>query len=221
LIGSAAPEEGKTTLARHLAEAAASVGARVLLVEADLRRPSLANALEIAPWPGLADVLVGTASLTEAIQSVDLGRRGSSESPYALDVLVAGVLPPNPGELIESRAMQETLASARASYNLVLIDTSPLGPVSDAFSLFPGVDGVIIVGRLGWSRRDAAERLQAAIAATGAPLLGVVANGSKERAPFGSSYYYEAEQTRSSGDPDAFIARTSRAVPVETRGNSG
>ena len=220
LIGSAAPEEGKTTLARHLAAAAASVGARVLLVEADLRRPSLADALEIAPWPGVADVLVGSASLTEAIQSVDLGGRGYSKSPYALDVLVAGVLPPNPGELIESRAMEETLAQTRSTYDLVVIDTSPLGPVSDAFPLLSRVDGVIIVGRIGWSRRDAAERLRAAIASTGAPLLGVIANGSRDRAMFGSSYDYEPEQPRSSGDPDAFTARTSGTVPVETRGTS-
>jgi hypothetical protein len=97
-----------------------------------------------------------------------------------LDVLVAGAaLPPNPGELIESHAMEGLLAQAKSSYDLVVIDTPPLTAVSDAFPLLGKVDGVIIVGRVGRNRRDVAERLHETLTGAGAPLFGVVANGFK------------------------------------------
>ena len=102
-------------------------------------------------------------------------------------MLVAGAaLPPNPGELIESHAMEALLERAKSTYDLVVIDTPPLTAVSDAFPLLRKVDGVIIVGRVGRNRRDVAERLHETLTSAGAPLLGVIANGSKSGAP--SSY---------------------------------
>ncbi len=195
LIASAAPGDGKSTVARHLAAAAARMGARVLLLEVDLRRPTLAKQLDVQSGPGLADVLLGTIALSEAAQSIDLGvPSGSAPRERTLDVLVAGAaLPPNPGELVESHAMEGLLAKAKASYDLVVIDTPPLTAVSDAFPLLSKVDGVIIVGRVGRNRRDVAERLHETLTGAGAPLLGVVANGFKagRLGSYGYGYGYD------------------------------
>lgn len=185
LIASPAPGDGKTTIARHLGEAAARLGARTLLLEVDLRNPTVAQQLGMQGGPGLADVLIGAATMRSAIQSVELRPApGEGTAGHRLDVLVAGaVLPPNPGELLESRAMGAVLEQAKSEYDLVVIDTPPLTAVSDAFSLLMKVDGVVIVGWVGKSRRDAAERLQRVLAGSGAPVLGIVVNGSKSGAP--------------------------------------
>ncbi|HME05356.1 MAG TPA: hypothetical protein VKG38_20195, partial [Solirubrobacteraceae bacterium] len=187
LVVSAANGDGKTTIALHLARAAASVGSRVLLLEADLRAPALAEQLVVQPGPGLQDVLTGRESLSSATQTIDLGAaalensRGQIRPGEAiLDVLVAGAgSPPNPGELIESHAMAAVLEQARSTFDLVVIDTPPLAAISDAFPLLRKVDGVIIVGRIGRDRRDAAQRLHDTLKGTDAPLLGVIANGVK------------------------------------------
>ena len=181
VIASPAPGDGKTTIARYLAEAAARSGSRALLLEVDLRHPTLAQQLEISSGPGLAGALIDAISMEEATRPLDLQpARGEGSRGRTLDVLVAGdVLPPNPGELLESNAMDVLLARARSTYDLVVIDTPPLTAVSDAFPLLTKVDGVVIVGRVGHSRRDVAEGLQQILAGSGAPLLGVIANGAK------------------------------------------
>jgi Mrp family chromosome partitioning ATPase len=197
VVTSAAPRDGKTTVARYLAIAAASVGESVLLIEADLRRPTLAHQLDAQPGPGLSDVLIGAESLWSTTQLVELDCGSAGDSPgrmldegrmrpgqeptgfggRSLDLLVAGDVPPNPGELIESAAMEALLERAKSTYDLVVIDTTPSTVVSDAFPLLRKVDGVIIVGRLGRTSRDAAERLNETFSVAGGPLLGVVANG--------------------------------------------
>jgi capsular exopolysaccharide synthesis family protein len=192
MVASAAPGDGKTTVARHLAGAAARMGSRVLLVEADLRRPTIALQLDISSGPGVADVLIGAVPLGEATQTVglDLPRVDGSGS-RGFDVLVAGSsLPPNPGELIESHAMESLLQQAKSRYDLIVIDTPPLTAVSDAFPLLGKVDGVIIVGRVGRNRRDVAQRLHETLTGAGAPLLGVVANGFKSGRLGGYGYGY-------------------------------
>ena len=185
LIASPAPGDGKTTIARRLAEAAARLGSRVLLVEVDLRHPTLAQQFDIESGPGLADVLIGAVPRGDATRSVTLEvAPGEGAKGRTLDVLAAGaVLPPNPGELLESPAMNTLLEGAKSAYDFVVIDTPPLIAVSDAFPLLTRVDGVVIVGRVGRSRRDAAERLHQVLASSGAPLLGVIANGSKSGGP--------------------------------------
>jgi succinoglycan biosynthesis transport protein ExoP len=200
LVVSAAPRDGKTTVARHLARAAAGVGSAVLLVEADLRRPTLAQQLDVQPGPGLSDVLIGDLSLWSATQLIELdtpsvdGARGQMRfGERAFDVLVAGApLPPNPGELIESHAMEALLEQAKSTYDLIVIDTPPLAAVSDAFPLLRKVDGVVIVGRVGRNRRDVAERVHQTLTGADAPLIGVVANGFKPSrlGPYGYAYDY-------------------------------
>jgi capsular exopolysaccharide synthesis family protein len=183
MVSSAAPGEGKTTVARHLAAAAARMGSQVLLLEAELRHPTLARQLDIESSAGLPDVLSGSVPMQAAIRSV-----GSQAEPdhgagsQALDVLPSGPSSPlNTVEMIESPAMAALLAQVRSSYDLVVIDAPELTAVSDAFLLLAKVDGVIIVGHLGHSRRDVAEHLRHVLDSSGAPLLGVIANGVKQR----------------------------------------
>jgi polysaccharide biosynthesis transport protein len=211
VIASPAQGDGKTTVARHLAEAAARLGSRVLLLELDLRHPTLAQHLDIQSGPGLADVLVDATPIGEATQSVTLevppgeGARGRT-----LDVLAAGaVLPPNPGELLDSHAMESVLEQARSVYDVVVVDTPPLNAVSDAFPLLTKVDGVVIVGWVGRSRRDAAQRLHQVLSGSGAPLLGVVANGSKSG---DTSTYADVRDGRSSGIVSASKAPSSEEL---------
>jgi succinoglycan biosynthesis transport protein ExoP len=191
VIASPVPGEGKTTIARHLAEAAARLGSRVLLLELDLRRPTLASQLEISSGAGLAGVLIGAISMDAAVETVNLqASPGEGIGRRTLDVLVAGaVLPPNPGELLESHGMDVVLERASAMYDLVVVDSPPLMAVSDAFPLLTKVDGVIIVGWVGRSRRDDAEQLRQVLVGSGAPLLGVIANGAKTSGPGSYSVY--------------------------------
>lgn len=181
MIASAAPGDGKTTVAWQLAAAAVRLGSRVLLLEMDLRHPTLAGQLGLLPGPGLSDVLIGAIPMSEGVRTVDAGiPRYDGTAHRTLDVLPAGaILPPNPGEIIESAATDTLLLRAGSEYDLVIIDTPPLNAVPDAFSLLPKVDGVVLVGWVGRSRRDAAERLEQILARSGARLLGVVANGAK------------------------------------------
>jgi polysaccharide biosynthesis transport protein len=198
----------------------------VLLVEADLRRPTLAQQLDVSSGPGLSDVLIGAAMMSDATQSVALDQPlGEGSGMRTLDVLVAGAsLPPNPGELIESRAMEVLLERARSSYDLIVIDTPPLTAVSDAFPLLGKVDGVVIVGRVGRNRRDVAERLHQTLAGAGAPLLGVIANGLKTtRGSYGYSYDYSyttpdqpSRPTPAAGAASPNGATSSTDAPVPT-----
>jgi succinoglycan biosynthesis transport protein ExoP len=210
VVASAAPGDGKTTIAHRLAEAAARSGSRVLLVEADLRHPTLARQFDIQAGPGLADVLIGELPMGEATQSVDLDvSSGTGTKGRKLDVLLAGaVLPPNPAALLESEAMEGVLEQAKSTYDLVVIDTPPLTAVSDGFPLLTKVDGVVIVSRVGRSRRDAAEQLRKVLDGSGVPLLGVVVNGSKSAGGIAASY---ARAKNDKAPP--VVASTNGSVP--------
>jgi capsular exopolysaccharide synthesis family protein len=189
-VVSAAANDGRTTIARCLASAAARAGAVVLLLEADLRRPALARRLDLQPGPGLSDVLIGSVSLWSATQPVALVEPADSAGhPLELDVLVAGSLPPpNPAELLQSHAMAAVLERTKEMYDLVVIDTSPLSAFGDAFGLLRGVDGVVVAGRVGSNQRRAAKQLHEALERVRAPLLGVIANCVNDRGPGAHAY---------------------------------
>ncbi|HEX5852157.1 MAG TPA: polysaccharide biosynthesis tyrosine autokinase [Solirubrobacteraceae bacterium] len=211
VIASAAPGDGKTTVARRLAEAAAGLGSRVLLLEVDLRHPTVARQFDIQAGPGLADVLIGAVPIREATQRVVLeAPPGDAARGRTLDVLCAGAVPPpNPAELLASHAMDAVLEQVKLGYDLVVIDTPPLAAVSDAFPLLTKVDGVVVVGWVARSRRDAAERLHQVFASSGAPMLGVIANGSRAGRP--SSYVY----ARDSKSVPAVVASANGALQPE------
>jgi capsular exopolysaccharide synthesis family protein len=214
LIASAQEGDGKTTIARHLAEAAAGMGSRVLLVEADLRHPALSRQLGTPPEPGLPDVLIGAVGLHEAIRSIDLPTLFPSRGDLtgrSLDVLACGaVLPPNPRELLESHAMKVVLERAKATYDLVVIDTPPLTAVADAFPLLNEVDGVVIVSRAQRSRRDAAELLRQTLERSGALRLGVIANGARSNVTGLHAYATE----RGAATPSAAAEPTKTAAAI-------
>ncbi len=216
LITSAAAGDGKTTVARCLAAAAAGAGSAVLLLEADLRRPTLAEQLDIQSGPGLSDVLIGSLALTDAVQSVELDQ--SAGQARALDVLVAGASPPpNPAELIESRAMEAVLTQLRTAYNLIIIDTPPVAAVSDAFPLLAKADGVIVVGRMGHDRRDAAERFRDVLDSVGAPVLGVIANRFRLKSGGAYSYGYSYVPYESRAPAADRVADRSSTEPAEAQ----
>jgi capsular exopolysaccharide synthesis family protein len=178
LVSSAEPGDGKSTIARNLAQAAQQMGTKTLLLEADLRLPELAEHYGVPAAPGLSDVLIENASFDEAVRHIPVSTRvNGSAASTSLDVLTAGFPPPNPTELLESQAMAHTFAWAGENYELVVVDTPPLSLVADAISLLHRVDGVIVVSKLGKSVRDAAAYLRDRLLAMNAPLLGVVANG--------------------------------------------
>jgi capsular exopolysaccharide synthesis family protein len=178
LITSHAAEVGKSTVSWNLARVAAT-SSKVVIVETDLRNPSLARQHGLRMGPGLAELLTHQVELDEAIQSKPIAGGGNGAGERAVDAIVAGSLPPNPAELIESKAMGEVLSRLGERYDLVVLDTAPVGVVSDAFPLLRQVDGVILVARMGQSTRDSAERLREQLARLDAPVLGVVANGIK------------------------------------------
>jgi capsular exopolysaccharide synthesis family protein len=189
LVASASPGDGKSTIARNLAEAAQETGTKTLLLEADLRRPGLARHYGLPSSPGLAELLTGHLTVQEAIRSVPVAARlNGARSEISMGVLVAGQTPPNPAELIASTAMSEHLRWAAAHYELVVIDTPPVSIVSDAMPLLQEVDGVIVVSHLGRNTRDAAASLRDRLVGVSAPLLGVVANGVKSKS--GDDYRY-------------------------------
>ena len=136
VVTSSLPGEGKTTTTLNLAIALASSGQKVLVIEADLRRPG-ADRLLIEGAVGLTNVLAGRVQLPQAIQ------------PWSgdVDLLASGPLPPNPSELSASRHMEAPLKELRDQYDMVLIDTPPLLPVTHAAAAAPATDGVLLVSR--------------------------------------------------------------------------
>lgn len=214
LIASAEQDDGKTTIARRLAEAAVRMGTRTLLIEADLRRPQLARQLGVGAGPGLVDVLTGSASMRDTTQRIETAVSPTMASgATAFDLVAAGALgAPTPGQLINSPAMDALMTQARSVYDLVLIDAPPLTTVWDAFPLLGKVDGVVVVGRVRHSRQEQAERLREALAGSRARVLGVIANGTRRSAKRGARPYVSGLGTR----PAAPAASSSNgASPAE------
>jgi capsular exopolysaccharide synthesis family protein len=192
LITSAAPGDGKSTVAWNLAAAAAGAGAKVLLLESDLRHPSLAAAQQVKSTPGLSNVLSGTARLEDVTQKVEIPERTNGRSPHrTMDVVTAGPLPPNPTDLMDSKQMEDVIRAGEENYELVVIDTPPTSVVSDAIPLVTKVSGVIVVSRLGKSTREAIMHLRNQLRNLDAPTLGVVVNALGSRGgQYGYGYAY-------------------------------
>jgi len=187
LITSAAPGSGKTTVALHLAAAAAAgtVG-EVLLIEADLRRPRLSRMLGLPTDRGLSTLLRRPdETLEELVVAVptgserDLSRNGAEHLAGSFDVLGAGPPHPNASELLRSQRMRDLLHDAGQEYGLIIIDGPPPGFVSDAIPLMAHADGVVVVARVGHERGPELRRLRTELQRHGVEPLGVVANFSR------------------------------------------
>jgi capsular exopolysaccharide synthesis family protein len=188
LVTSADPGEGKTTIAWNLACAASSPDARVLLIEGDLRRPTLARNLGAGDAPGLTEFLEGKAALSEVVREVAVASLDhGSDQPRTVQLILAGSPPPNPLDLLDSERMRELLRTLPETYDLVVIDTPPTSTTADAIPLLSQVGGVIVVGRLAKSDYDSATELSELLSRLDAPTFGVVVNSDEPR-----SYYYRA-----------------------------
>jgi len=150
LVTSAVAGEGKTTTAVNLAITSALAGQRVLIVDADLRRPGVAIELGLEGVFGLTNLLIDETTLEEAVQPWGPGGE--------LHVLPSGRVPANPSELLGSLRMLDLVYDLRARYDLVIFDTPPLLPVTDATVLGRAVDGVVLVTKVGSTSRDRLKR---------------------------------------------------------------
>jgi polysaccharide biosynthesis transport protein len=182
LITSALPEEGKTTTSVNSAIVLAQKGTRVLLIDADLRRPSIHKTLGMGPKLGLSNVLTGTATLQQAIIP-------SAILPD-LFVLPAGTPPPNPAELLASAKMRNVLEDLRKEYDHIVIDSPPTLSVTDAVVVSTGADAVILVIRSGHTTKPALRRARDLLLQVNARVCGVLVNAVDLSSP---DYYYHYE----------------------------
>ncbi|MGB9885401.1 MAG: CpsD/CapB family tyrosine-protein kinase [Moorellales bacterium] len=178
LVTSSGPEEGKSTVTANLAVVLAQAGSRVLVVDADLRKPVMHKAFELDNRRGLTNALVEDLDPAELIRPTGLP---------GLFVLTSGPIPPNPAELLGSARMQRLLPALTSNYDLVLVDTPPVLAVTDAAVLAPLVDGAVLVARAGITRLDLLQEAKETLERTGVRLLGAVLNGLK---PDTDGYYY-------------------------------
>lgn len=196
LVSSAKPSEGKTSVSTLESVVFALNGSRVLLIDSDLRRPSVHLKFRIPNKVGLTSVLTGKASLAEAIVTIP--------SVPLLRVLPAGPIAPMPAELLGSLQMQQMLEELRPSYDFILIDTPPVLTVTDAAVLVSLSDGVVLVVRYGQSSRNVVVRASEILLRSGAHLLGVVLNEvnlrSAEYAEYYGRAYNDYYRTRDDGE---------------------
>jgi capsular exopolysaccharide synthesis family protein len=169
LVTSAGPGDGKTSLATNVAVSCALAGERVVVVDADLRKPTVHQKFGLANESGLSNLLIGADPSTVAFQAAFEG---------TIAVLTSGPVPRNPSELLGSARMSALLEELVEQYDRVIVDGPPVLPVSDAVKLSSLVSGVIVVARMGTTTRDALGRTKTLLDRAGARIIGVVANGA-------------------------------------------
>jgi succinoglycan biosynthesis transport protein ExoP len=169
VVTSPCPGDGKSTVTANLGIAMAQAGQRVVLVDADLRKPSLHRVMGVHQRVGITTVLLDQASLLDALQD---------PGPHLPAVLTSGQLPPNPSELLGSQSMADLIAELRSLFEIVLMDCAPLLPVTDPMVVSRVADGVLVVARAGASTRDQMAATKAACVKAGATVFGTVLNAS-------------------------------------------
>lgn len=215
VLTSPQPGDGKSTVAANLAAAVAYSGQQVVLVDGDLRRPMVAESMQVDEGVGLTDVLVGRVTLADAVQS-------SPKDPH-LFVLPAGRIPPNPSELLGSESMRTALERLAEDY-LVIIDAPPLLPVTDAAILTRSVDGALVVISTGKTVEAELKQALDNLEAVGGRALGIIMNKSSRKGMgyyqyYGAdSYYRQDESTKSRRGKKATKAeRKSAKVPGSSK----
>jgi len=182
LVTSALPQEGKTTTAVNSAIVLAQQGGRVLLVDADLRRPSIHASLGLRTKGGLSTLLTGSSQLEQVMVR--------APQVSMLYVLPAGPTPPQPAELLSSQLMRDFLRKWREQFDHIVIDTPPALSVTDAVALSVVADSVILVIRSGCTSKEALRRARDILLRVNAKVTGVVVNAADLRAPDLHHYYY-------------------------------
>jgi capsular exopolysaccharide synthesis family protein len=197
MVTSPSPEEGKTSVSLGLARALARLGNRVIVIEADLRRPSMLKYTGLAPSGGLTRLLLsgGSSALAQEIVWLDAG----TMRPVTLDdlkeglsfaILMAGSTPPHPQRLLARPEMGQVVENARSLADVVIIDTPPIGTVTDAVALARLVDSVVVVARLNKTTKDAARRALRVLRNLSTQLVGVAVTDARVADQYA---YYGAE----------------------------
>ncbi len=196
MVTSALPQEGKTTTSINTAVVLAQKGVRVLLIDADLRRPSIHKTLGMGPHSGLSNVLTGSIKLENAITSTTVLPN--------LFVLPAGTPPPNPAELLASANMRDVLAQLSEQYDHIVIDTPPCLSVTDAVVLSPRADAAVLVIRSGQTTKQALRRSRDILTQVNAKVVGVLLNAVDLSSPDYYYYYeYQGKYARYYRDEDS------------------
>jgi non-specific protein-tyrosine kinase len=201
LVSSAVPNEGKTVTAANIAVVFAQAGRRVLLVDADLRKPAVHVIFNLPNAHGLTTMLRNEAVTSESVSHVT--------EQANLRVLTTGPLPPNPAELLGSNRMQTVLARLKEDADLVIFDSPPLQAVTDAAVLGSLTEGALLVVDAGRSRRRAVRGAREALDRAGAHIVGVVLNRVSEKASFHYAGYYgdeKADVASADGRPRSDVA---------------
>lgn len=182
MVTSSKPNEGKSTTSANMAVAFAQANKRVLLIDADLRKPSQHHIFGKSNRSGLTSALFKQKELEEVIQ------QSNTEN---LSVIHAGPTPPNPSELLSSKQMATLLATTREMFDVIIIDTPPILSVTDAQIVATQSDGVVLVIDSGKVKKDAALKAKASLGHVNAKLIGVVLNNINRKHSDSYSYYYE------------------------------
>jgi capsular exopolysaccharide synthesis family protein len=178
VVTSSGPAEGKSTTTANLAVVFAQQGKRVLLIDSDLRKPTVHYTFRHENHVGLSNVLTRQASLDEAVKTTDQDN---------LWVLTSGPIPPNPSEVLGSRGMQALLELAKNEYDVIIMDSPPILAVTDAHVLSNLADGVVLVVSSGKTEIESAKKAKELLSSAKAKILGVVLNNKKQQ---DSHYYY-------------------------------
>lgn len=181
VVTSPAPSEGKTTTAANLAIVLALQEKQVLLVDTDLRKPSIHYAFKVSNMNGLTNVLTKKSSLEDAISKTYIPN---------LDILTSGPIPPNPAELLNSKAMKTIIEQLYKTFDYIVFDTPPALAVADPQIMANHCDAVVMVVTSGKTNKEAALKTKKLLEKAKAPLIGVVLNGVEAKA---NNYHYQYE----------------------------
>ena len=203
LVTSPAAAEGKTSTLANLGAVFAQAGERVALVSCDLRRPRLGQFFDMQEQSGMTTVLLGQQTVELALQQVP--------GYDCLWMLGAGPVPPNPAELLDGPKAREIFAALRENFDLILVDSPPVLPVTDAMVLSKYADGTLLVVAAGQTKRTELQRAAERFAQANAPVVGIVLNEVTKQSAYGSGYGYGYGY--GSYAPDASL------VPVQANGN--
>jgi capsular exopolysaccharide synthesis family protein len=212
LFTSATPSEGKTTIASNLACVLAQGDNRVLLIDADLRRPNVHHRFGLLGKLGLVSVLAGTATFEETVQHVP-------EVPN-LDILPSGPVPPWPTEMLSSEAMRSLLERLGGMYAHIVIDSPPILSVTDGVILARVVDAVVLVIRHGKSSKHIVQRARDLLLRAGAPIAGLVLNAVDLNSPDYYGYYGYSGYSYGSADAETWETQPAAEAHMGTEGEA-
>lgn len=181
VVTSSGPREGKSTTTANLGVAFAQSGKSVIIIDADLRKPTQHQVWEIDNFRGLTNILLGDAEIASVLQETPMEN---------LNVVTTGPIPPNPAELIGSKRMMKLIEKFTDFADIILIDTPPVIAVTDAALLAPQVDGVILVVASGLAKIEAAQRAKQMLVNGKATILGIILNMVDEDTHDYYYYYY-------------------------------